>query len=316
MRRIIRYWVIDFKSGQPLKSDMAFALDAYLRERGEQINRALDALLPAADAWPAGLHEAMRYSLMGGGKRVRPILCLASAAACGGDEERALLPAAALECLHAYTLVHDDLPAMDDDDLRRGRPTVHIAYGEANAILAGDALLTLAFELLARTPAPPPYGPCGLIEELAVAAGSRGVAGGQYEDLRAEGGAADAEQLERIHRNKTGKLIQAACRMGAVAAGADAGQLEALSRYGEHVGLAFQIADDILNETATPEELGKAVGSDRARGKMTYVALHGIESSRELAGRLTEQAVAALDSFGDAAEPLRALALFIGERRN
>jgi len=287
----------------------------YLEERRKQVDEALDRLLPREDEPPAKLHQAMRYSVFGGGKRLRPILCLACAAAAGGDPRRALAPAAAIECLHTYTLIHDDLPSMDDDALRRGRPTAHIAFGEANAILAGDSLLTLAFEILAWETAPAPYAPGQLIHELASASGSRGVAGGQYEDLSAENGAPDEARLTAIHLNKTAKLIRAACRIGAVSAGASAGALEAFSLYGENAGLAFQVADDILNVTSTPEQLGKAVGSDAAHGKLTCVSLHGLDGARRRGDELVDRAIRALAVFDAAAEPLRAIARFIMDRR-
>ena len=285
-------------------------LPAYLAARRAEIEAALDAYLPPAAEWPALLHTAMRYSVASGGKRLRPILCLACAEAVGGPRDAALVPAVALEVLHTYTLIHDDLPAMDNDDLRRGRPTAHKAFGEANAILAGDALSTLAFELLARVVAPPPYPPGQLALELAEAAGSRGVAGGQFEDLAAEGHAPDAERLACIHTHKTGQLFRAACRMGAIAAGADAAQLVRLTTYGENLGLAFQIADDVLNVTSSPEESGKAVGSDAARQKLTYAALYGLDASRAKARALVVEAQAALPAFGPRAAPLTALADF------
>ncbi|MCX7006991.1 MAG: polyprenyl synthetase family protein [Kiritimatiellaeota bacterium] len=284
-------------------------LNAYLAVRRQEVDAALDHFLPPANERPERLHAAMRYSLLAGGKRLRPILCLASAEAVGGQREAALLPAVALECLHTYTLIHDDLPAMDDDDLRRGHQTCHKKFDEATAILAGDALLTLAFELLARaTPA------AQLALELAEATGSRGVVGGQAEDLAAEGRAPDAALLEFIHTNKTGKLLRAACRMGALTAGADAGQLAALTTYAAKIGLAFQIADDVLNVTSTPEQLGKAVGSDAARKKMTYVALYGLDAARAKAVTLIAEAQAALKPLGAQAAPLAALAEFTIKR--
>jgi geranylgeranyl diphosphate synthase type II len=286
-------------------------LSHYLEERRARVEAALDTYLPAATERPARLHEAMRYSTFCGGKRIRPILCLAAAEAAGGSDDEAMLPAIALECLHTYTLIHDDLPAMDNDDLRRGKPTSHKVFGEANAILAGDSLLTLAFELLAQATAP---GRLAL--ELAAAAGSRGVAGGQFEDLAAEGTQPDAAQLRFIHVHKTAKLIQAACRMGAIVAGAGEPAIDALGRYGLHIGLAFQVADDILNATSTPETLGKAVGSDAARGKMTYVALYGIERARHEADKLVTDATAALHGLPGPVEPLAAIAHFIVERKS
>ena len=300
-------------------------LNSYFAELRREVAAALERLLPPADERPARLHAAMRYSLLAGGKRLRPVLCLASAEAVGGERGAALLPAVALECLHTYTLIHDDLPAMDDDDLRRGQPTCHKQFDEATAILAGDALLTLAFELLARfgesqtaRQASPSTGTVAaqLAQELAVAAGSRGVVGGQAEDLAAEGREPDAALLEYIHSHKTGALIRAACRMGALAGGANAAQLAALTAYAEKIGLAFQIADDVLNVTSTPEQLGKATGSDAARKKMTYVALFGLEVARAQAQALAAGAVAALAPLGAHAAPLAALAEFTVQRKS
>jgi geranylgeranyl diphosphate synthase type II len=275
-------------------------LDFYLKKQAEAINTALDGLLPPANERPAKLHEAMRYSVFAGGKRLRPVLCLASCEACGGTAEQAMQAACALELLHTYTLIHDDLPAMDDDTLRRGRPTCHIAFDEATAILAGDALLTLAFEVLAKAPT---IG-ISLVIELARAAGSRGVVGGQAEDLAAEGQPPDADAVEYIHRNKTAALIRAACVMGGICAGADfppspdgvrrtSQILEKLAEYGENTGLAFQIIDDLLDENASVEELGKDVGSDKAKGKMTWQAVHGTESAQAKTEMLTAAACAA-----------------------
>ncbi len=288
-----------------------FDVATYMEERRARVDHALDRHLPPASERPVRLHEAMRYSIFCGGKRIRPILCLTAAEAAGGSGEDAMTAAVALECLHTYTLIHDDLPAMDNDDLRRGKPTSHKVFGEANAILAGDSLLTLAFELLARTPE------AGrLAIELATAAGSRGVAGGQFEDLASEGRAPDAEQLRFIHIHKTAKLLQAACRMGAIAAGAGDPALDALGRYGLDIGLAFQVADDILNATSTPDALGKAVGSDAARGKMTYVALYGIDQAAREAERLADRAIDALQGLPGPVEPLAAIARFIVERKS
>lgn len=286
-------------------------LDTYLAAVRVEVERALDQLLPPATERPARLHAAMRYSLLAGGKRLRPVLCLASAEAVGGARTAALLPAIALECLHTYTLIHDDLPAMDDDDLRRGQPTCHKKFDEATAILAGDALLTFAFELLTRaTPVPQ------LILELAQAAGSRGVVGGQAEDLAAEGREPDVALLEYIHTHKTGALIRAACRMGALAGGANAEQLTVLTTYAEKIGLAFQIADDVLNVISTPEQLGKATGSDAANRKMTYVTLYGLETARAKAIVLINEAQATLKPLGAPAAPLVALAEFTVQRKS
>jgi len=232
----------------------------------------------------------------------------------GGGRARALIPAAALELLHTYTLIHDDLPSMDNDDLRRGKPTSHKVFGEANAILAGDALLTLAFEVLAGASAPPPYAPGQWALELASASGSRGVVGGQCEDLAAEGGAPSPALLEFIHANKTAALIRAACRMGAIAAGAKSDALEQISRYGHHVGMAFQIADDLLNATSTPEQLGKSAGTDSRRGKLTYVTLYGLERARAAAEEQIRRALAPLADWGARAERLIAMAQYVAQR--
>ena len=291
-----------------------FDLHRYMEEKTRLVDEALDRVLPGEQERPARLHQAMRYSLFAGGKRLRPILCLAAAESLCGDGQPALMPALALECLHTYTLIHDDLPAMDNDDLRRGRPTSHKVFGEANAILAGDSLLTFAFELLARPSHIPAANACRLAEELASASGSRGVTGGQFEDLAAEGQPPDPDRLEFIHINKTAKLIRAACRMGAIAAGAREEHLRLLSDYGDRIGLAFQIADDILNATATAEQLGKAAGSDAERNKMTYVALFGIDASREKAAALSGEATALIDRLPQPSAPLKAIAEFIVAR--
>lgn len=300
-----------------------FDLQQFLNNNTRLINAALDRRLPAETERPAALHKAMRYSVFAGGKRLRPILCLAAAEAGGpanavspanAGGEAALTSALAIEILHTYTLIHDDLPSMDDDTLRRGRPTLHIVAGEANAILAGDALLTMAFEWLAEVCAPPPYPPNQLSLELAQAAGSRGVVGGQAEDIAAEGRTTDPDTVDYIHRHKTAALLRAAVRMGGIAAGADNKTLTALTAYGDAIGLAFQIVDDILNETSTAATLGKAAGSDREHGKMTFVAVHGLQAARERTRQLTQEALAALEALPRSHESLAALARFITER--
>ncbi|HNX52914.1 MAG TPA: polyprenyl synthetase family protein [Pontiellaceae bacterium] len=283
-------------------------LQNHLKRQSEAVNAALDALLPPETERPLKLHNAMRYSIFAGGKRLRPALCIAACEACGGTAEQAMPAACALELLHTYTLIHDDLPAMDDDTLRRGRPTCHIAFDEATAILAGDALLTLAFEVLAGQPQ---GGALAL--ELARAAGSRGVIGGQAEDIDAEGKAPDAALVEYIHRNKTAALIRAACVMGGMCAGADLQTLKHLAIYGENTGLAFQLADDLLDESATVEELGKDIGSDKERGKMTWPAVHGTEKTAADAKQLTADAVKALQGLKNPAR-LGQLAEFIAGR--
>jgi farnesyl diphosphate synthase len=273
---------------------------------------ALERALPPTVTPPTRLHEAMRYAVMAGGKRIRPALVLAACRACGGPDAACAPALAAVELLHTYTLVHDDLPAMDDDDLRRGRPTVHKAYDEATAILVGDALQTLAFEVLAELGGP-------AVAELARAAGSRGVVGGQQDDLEAEGrpvrgDADDRARLERIHRGKTAALIASSCRLGALAAGADPARIAALGTYGEAVGLAFQIADDILDCTAEAAVLGKTPGKDAASGKLTYVACYGLEAARAAAQHHADLAMAALAPFGAAADDLRAIGDYIIRR--
>lgn len=272
-------------------------LPVYLKKTAETVNAGLDALLPPENCRPAKLHEAMRYTVFAGGKRLRPVLCIAACEACGGTAGQALRAACAIELLHTYTLIHDDLPAMDDDMLRRGHPTCHIAFDEATAILAGDALLTFAFEVLAGVPT---LG-SALALELTRAAGSRGVIGGQAEDIEAEGKTPDSERVEYIHRNKTAALIRAACVMGGICAGADSQTLEKLAAYGENTGLAFQIIDDLLDESATVEELGKDIGSDKAKEKMTWQAVHGLEAAHAKANELTLAACFAARSLPDGA---------------
>jgi geranylgeranyl diphosphate synthase, type II len=296
----------------------AFDLAGYLESRRREVDAALQRCLPPADRFPERLHAAMRHSLLAGGKRLRPILVLAGAEACGGSRAAVMPAACALECLHTYSLVHDDLPAMDDDDLRRGQPTCHKAFGEAAAILAGDALLTLAFELMARVSAP--RGPRGVrrvvesVEILAQAAGGEGMVGGQMADLDAEGRAIPLPWLQYIHTHKTGKLIQASVLIGAVLAGATTARRRALAEYGETLGLAFQIADDVLDVVGEAGRLGKTPGGDEAAGKATYPAFFGVEESRRQARELADRGCRALKPLGAAARPLAALARFIVDR--
>lgn len=293
-----------------------FDLNAYLDEKLLAVNRELAARLPPEDERPAVLHAAMRYSVLSGGKRLRPALVMAAAEAAGGSAEAAMNPALAVEILHTYTLIHDDLPCMDDDDLRRGRPTLHKVFGEANALLAGDALLTLAFEWLAASQAPAPYPPNQLALELARAAGSRGVIGGQVEDIAGTGNPPTHAQVEYIHSHKTGMLIRAAVRIGAIAAGANERDLAAITEYGVNAGLAFQIADDILNAVSSPDLLGKPVGSDKAGGKITWVAAHGLEAARKDAARLVGLAESSIAGLRGNTAPLRALARYMVDRRS
>jgi geranylgeranyl diphosphate synthase, type II len=291
-----------------------FDLQSYLEDRRGMVGRALDEAMPLETTRPAVLHRAMRYSVFAGGKRFRPILCLASAEAAGTGVEKALVPAISLEALHTYTLIHDDLPCMDDDVLRRNKPTCHVVFGEANALLAGDALLTLAFEWLGTVQAPPPYPPCQLVLELAQAAGSQGVIGGQVEDLAAEGCQPSADLVDYIHTHKTGDLIRAAVRMGVIATGGSEEVLNALSGYAANLGKAFQIADDILNATGGEKALGKPTGTDAQRKKATWVAVHGLDASRRMASDLADRALTCLSPLRGHTEPLRALARYTVER--
>jgi geranylgeranyl diphosphate synthase type II len=294
-----------------------FELKAYLKQRVAEVDAALDELLPAADTVPPVIHEAMRYSIFSGGKRLRPVLCLAACEVCGGDVNDARDAAVALECLHTYTLIHDDLPAMDNDDLRRGRATSHKVFGEAMAILAGDALLTFAFDVLARSPAGGDSNPCSLVSELASAAGSQGVIGGQVMDMLSEDAAdVDADVLRYIHEHKTARLIEASCRMGCMAAGGSDGELQALSEYGRCIGLAFQLVDDVLDVTSDEKTLGKPIGSDTRNGKLTYVAHYGIEETQRQAEKLIERAHSSLDALCHDTLPLRALADYVIARVN
>lgn len=255
---------------------------AYLGSVSARVDGTLARLLPPEEEEPRTIHRAMRYSVMAGGKRLRPALCLLGARVAGGEaaEEAALPVAAALEMVHTYSLIHDDLPAMDDDDLRRGRPSCHRVFGEAAAILAGDALHTLAFEILGSFPGP---AAAPLVRELARACGTRGMVGGQCADLEAEGRPPEVAVVESIHRRKTGALLGASLRMGAIAAGGGADLLSRLDAYGADVGMAFQIVDDVLDEEGLGRDLGKTPGKDRQRGKMTYPAAVGIEASRSRA---------------------------------
>ena len=295
-------------------------IKAYLQERRDLVEEALHDLMLSAQGSFSRHIEAMRYSLFSGGKRLRPILCLAAADATNGSVEarQAAMPVAcALECIHTYSLIHDDLPAMDNDDLRRGKPTNHTVYGEAGAILAGDGLLTWAFDLLSSqsTSSLSDQARIAIIQCIARAAGSLGMVGGQSLDMIYEGKDAGYEVLRTIHQSKTGALITASIESGALAAGADEEQISALCRYGEQVGLAFQIADDLLDLEATEEELGKSVGKDVAAGKLTFPAIFGVETSRIMAQDAAGAAQKALENFDDKAEPLRILARYIVNRR-
>ncbi len=291
----------------------------YLEQKREEIDRFLDSVIPSTQTDPKTLHESMRYSVFAGGKRIRPILAIAAAEAVGNPPSAVLRIAASLELIHTYSLIHDDLPAMDNDDYRRGKPTNHKVYGEAIAILAGDALLTMAFALCSRPDLDDGLEPARqvrLIHELALGAGNFGMVGGQVLDIQAENRDIDLALLRSIHKHKTGMLIRAAVRMGAIAAAATPAQLDDLTAYADDVGLAFQIADDVLNVTGTREELGKNPNTDAQRGKKTYPAFYGVEGALALANECVDRATKRLASFGPSAEPLREIARYITRRRN
>jgi geranylgeranyl diphosphate synthase type II len=289
-------------------------LKPYLAARQKKIDRALDRFLPKGTTKPATIHQAMRYSLFAGGKRLRPILCLAVAEACGGLTKSALPLACAIECIHTYSLIHDDLPSMDNDDFRRGRATCHKVYGEGIAILAGDALLTIAFEIAAAAQAWPRYDLRKILREIAIAAGSRKLIAGQVADLEGEGKKINRLQLRYIHENKTAALLTTSVRLGAMSANAAPTRLRTVGAFGRALGLAFQVIDDILDITQTSEKLGKSAGKDATAHKATYPAVLGLEKSRLEAGRLTRQAHNALRPLGKRGEMLHALADYLLER--
>jgi farnesyl diphosphate synthase len=281
----------------------------------QRTESALDAVLPASELVPARLHQAMRYSVLGGGKRVRPLLCHAAGAIFGADAGTLDVPAASVELIHAYSLVHDDMPCMDDDDLRRGKPSCHKAYDDATALLVGDALQTLAFQgLTARLPGVAPARQLEMIQLLATASGSRGMAGGQAIDLASVGLQLNIGALELMHIHKTGALIRAAVLLGAHCGEAAPDALERLGHYANRIGLLFQVVDDILDAEASSEVLGKTAGKDAAQNKPTYVNILGVREAKALAGELREDAHQALSSFGPAANRLHELADFIVDR--
>lgn len=289
-------------------------LKEYLAERVQFVDAALNRFIPDAKTRPATLHQAMRHSMFAGGKRLRPILCLAAAEACGGRAEDAIFNACSVECLHTYSLIHDDLPCMDDDDMRRGVPTCHKVYGEAMALLAGDALQALAFELVTKTPVVTHHPTAVMVLELARTAGSLHLVGGQVADLEGEGKKLPIEDLRFIHEGKTAALLTTSVKLGGMSANASVEQLKALNDFGMATGLAFQIIDDILDVTQTSEKLGKSAGKDIAAEKSTYPALMGLEASRDEAHRLTEASHQALEVFGEAGAHLRQLADYLLNR--
>lgn len=279
-------------------------LEGYLKQAASDTDTAMGRFLPREDEIPTAIHAAMRYCIFAGGKRLRPVLCLAAAEACGGSREDALPAACAVELMHTYSLVHDDLPCMDDDDLRRGRPTCHKVYGEGMAVLCGDALLTESFAVLAKSKS----RVAEMIAELASTGGSRKLIGGQVLDLEGEGKSLSLEELVRIHEAKTAALLTTSIRLGAMSAGADETKIAALTQFGHALGLAFQVIDDILDVTQTTETLGKTAGKDAAVAKATYPAVIGLEESRAEATRLTKEALEALAVFGKNGERLREIA--------
>jgi len=295
-------------------NERRFDLQAFLAAHTSAVNRALDSFLPKANVKPRTIHEAMRYSLFAGGKRMRPALCLAAADACGGKEAEAMPLACAVECIHTYSLIHDDLPAMDNDDFRRGKPTNHKVFGEAIAVLAGDALLTQAFEIAAQCKAWPRYSHQRIILELAQASGSLQLIAGQVADLEGEGKKIRAPQLRYIHERKTSAVLCCAVRLGGMSANCTPRELKALTDFGYHVGLAFQVIDDILDVTQTSERLGKTAGKDTKAQKATYPSIVGLENSRRIAERLTRRAFNALQTFKGRAAALEAMAHFLLER--
>jgi len=290
-------------------------LEKYLTEKRNLIELELQRLLSAQT--PTPLIEAMHYSLLAGGKRIRPILCLAATNAVGGDEKNALPAACALEMVHTYSLIHDDLPAMDNDQLRRGHPTCHVKFNEATAILAGDGLLTLAFETLAKAGEASDqvaFKWISVAKKLAAAAGCKGMIEGQMLDMAAEGEPLTIDRLERLHHLKTGLMIESALAIGACLGGGNSEQEQRLTLFGRKIGLAFQVADDILNVKGDPQQMGKAVGTDQARGKNTYPSILGLSESELFARDLIVSAKQALDLFDDKADPLRAIANYIIDR--
>ncbi|PKN32722.1 MAG: hypothetical protein CVU61_16890 [Deltaproteobacteria bacterium HGW-Deltaproteobacteria-19] len=291
----------------------------YLKARKELVDSALNRYLPADGPYPPEIYTAMRYSLFAGGKRLRPILCIASAEALGGLMEDVLPAACALEMIHTYSLIHDDLPAMDNDDIRRGVPTNHKIFGEAVAVLAGDALLTDAFRLLTDPVAIRSVEAARvvrIVHEIATAAGAGGMVGGQVVDILSEGRPSDYDTLLYIHSGKTGRMILASLRTGAILADGGEEEMEALSEYGRHIGLAFQISDDILNIEGDPSLLGKVTGSDAARRKVTFPALIGLEESRTMARQSMEAALEGIAGLDGRADPLRWIAHYILERKS
>ena len=301
-----------------MENEVNFNLKAYLLKKRQKVDEALDEYFPTAEGLTAKLTEAMRYSLFAGGKRLRPILCMAGAETVGGLEEGVLPVACALELIHTYSLIHDDLPLMDDDDLRRGKPTNHKVFGDAIALLAGDGLLTEAFSLMTSNYATEKIAPARLLEAIAVisrAAGYGGMVGGQVVDMLWEGKKADLETVKFLHTHKTGALITASVTSGAILAGAPEPQIRSVLSYGQKIGLAFQISDDILDVEGDSETMGKKAGADEEKGKSTYPSVLGLSESKRIQSDLVQEAVQDLRAFGEKAEPLRQIAYYIIERK-
>lgn len=292
-------------------------LSAYLSSRRALVDETLEQYLPPADTKPTSIHEAMRYAVLGGGKRIRPILAIGAAEACGADPQPLRRPLSALELIHTYSLVHDDLPAIDNDELRRGRKTVHVVYGEAIAILVGDALLTEAFAWLSQSiDGIPSQLQLRALQVVTDAVNSRGMIGGQVADIEAEGTAGIVDTVRFIHRNKTGQLITASVLLGGILAGAGEEQIRHLERYGRAIGLAFQIIDDLLDQEETDQTLGKTAGKDLAQGKLTYPAVVGVETARREAAQLLDTAVESAGMITGPANYLAAIARYICARRS
>ena len=292
-------------------------LPDYLKAQQARVDNEIGRLVPSESIEPKTIHRAMRYSLMAGGKRIRPILCLEAAETVGGERQAVLAAACSLEFIHTYSLIHDDLPSLDNDDFRRGKPTCHKVFGEAMAILTGDSLLTLAFQVLAELQGVGPEAQVRMMAELARASGTvGGMIGGQVADIEGEGQVPNAALLDSIHRAKTGALLCASVRMGAICAGASEGDLTALTAYGEHIGLAFQIVDDILDVEESSEALGKTAGKDANQGKITFPAVYGLEISRAMAQTECASAHASVAGFGKRALRLRQIADMIVYRKN
>ena len=296
------------------RNSVQFNLADFLEAKTLAVNAALDRFLPSTATKPATIHKAMRYSLFAGGKRMRPAVCLAAAEACGGADAAAMPLACAVECIHTYSLIHDDLPAMDNDDFRRGKPTNHKVFGEGIAVLAGDALLTQAFEIAAQCRGWSRYSHRDVILELAKASGSLQLIAGQVADLEGEGKKTSTAQLKYIHERKTSALLCCSVRLGGMSANCTSAQLRALTDFGYNVGLAFQVIDDILDVTQTTEKLGKTAGKDTAAQKATYPSIVGLERSRKIAAQLTEKAFDSLRIFKGKAVALEALAEYLLKR--